>query len=137
MTTALAVTALIISVASFVFNIYQYRINHGARIAEKASALQRFAQDIRRKSEDLKHKFGSTDDVGDYPEHFEKLNVFVEEHITKLIMSKKISLRELTDLERGLLPLELEIDLMHKQVTEAARFNDEVRVYKAAKGNDL
>jgi len=128
-----AVVALLISIASLTFGIYQYRILHRVRVREKATSLLRFAQDLRRKSQDLKHTIDSTDDVDDCAEFLAKFNVLVEEGISKLATSKRTSLGALFEIEQCLLPLELEIDLLQKQVVEVGKFNDEVRVHEATR----
>ena len=133
MITVTPIVALLISLASFAFSIYQYRLLHQVRVGEKASALLRFAYDLRRKSEDLKHKIESTDNVPDCPEYFARVNAFVEEGIKNLAVSRKLPWNELLRIEQHLLPLELEIDLFYKQAEEAGRFNEEVRAYEASK----
>ena len=133
MTTVTAIVALVISLGSLGFSIYQYRILHRMRISEKASSLLRLAQDLRRKSEDLKHTINSTDEVDYCVEFFAKVNTFVKEGIPKLALSSDRSLAELFEMEQHLLSLELEIDLLHKQVVEVGRFNEEVREYEARK----
>lgn len=131
MTAATAIVALVISLGSMAFSIYQYRILQRIRIGERATSLLRLAQDLRRKSEDLKHKIESTDDVDDCSELLAKVNAFVEEGIPKLALSNERTLAELFEMEHHLLSLELEIDLLHKQVVEVGRFNEEVRLYEA------
>lgn len=133
MTTVTAIVALVLSLASLAFSIYQYRILHRVRISEKANSLLRSAQELRRKSEDLKHKIGCTDDVDDCAELLAMVNTFVEEGIPKLTLSKQRSLDELFEIERHLLSLETELDLLYKQVEEVARFNEEVREYERDK----
>ncbi len=95
--------------------------------------MVRLAQDLRRKSEDLKHKIETTDDVNDCAEFLAKVNAFVEEGIPKLALSRERSLQEFFEMEQHLLSLELEIDLFHKQVVEVGRFHEEVREYEARK----
>ncbi|MES2360896.1 MAG: hypothetical protein V4646_03755 [Pseudomonadota bacterium] len=91
------------------------------------------AQDLRRKSEDLKHKIESTDDVDDCSVLLATVNAFAEEVIPKLALSNERTLNDLFQMEHHLLSLELEIDLLHKQVIEVGRFNEEVREYEARK----
>lgn len=138
-TTMIAIVALVISIASLAFGVYQYRILHSVRTSEKATALVRLAQDLRRKSEDLKHLIGCTDDVENSSDLLVKVNDLVNEVVPKLALSKERSLNELFEFERHLLSLELEIDLLHKQVAEVGRWNEEVREYEAKKvaRNDL
>ena len=139
MTIVIAIVALIISLGSFAFNIYQYRILHKVRVGEKATSLIRVAQDLRRKSEDLKHKIGCTDHVDDCAEFLAKVNAFAEDSIPSLVLSKDRSLRELSEIEQHLLSLEMETDLLYKQVVEVGRFNEEVNDYetKRTQRNEL
>jgi len=132
MTIATSVLALLLSLASLAFSVYQYRILHRVRVSEKATALLRLAYDLRRKSEDLEHKIESTDDVDDHAEFIAKINTRVETHATSIATSKKTSLATLVEVEQTLLLLELELDLLLKQVVEVGRFNTEVREHEAA-----
>ncbi len=132
MTIATAVLALLLSLASLAFSVYQYRILHRVRVSEKATALLRLVHDLRRKSEDLKHKIESTDDVDDHAEFIAKINTLVETHGTRIATSKETSLATLVEVEHTLLRLELELDLLLKQVVENDRFNTEVREHEAA-----
>lgn len=122
-----AVIALVISFGSFAFSVYQYRILHLVRVAEKSNLLIRFACDLRRKLEDLKHKADVTDNVDDENEFIQRVSLFVEEAIARIASANRISIDELLRVEKSLLSLELEVDLMYKQVSEVARFNTEDR----------
>ncbi|MDD5332696.1 MAG: hypothetical protein PHS32_03035 [Rhodoferax sp.] len=108
MTTVIAIVALIISLGSFAFSIYQYRILHKVR-------------------------------VDDCAEFLAKVNAFAEESIPSLVLSKDRSLQELFEIEQHLLSLELETDLLYKQVVEVGRFNEEVNDYetKRTQRNEL
>jgi len=136
MTTATAVLALLISIASLAFGIYQYRILHTVRVGEKATALLRLAHDIRRKSQDLEHTIDSTDYAEDQTEFLAKVNQLVEVQVARLATSKKVSLATLAEAERVLLGLELELELLHKQVAKLGRFNEEVRAHEKATRNE-
>ena len=132
MTTVVAILALFISLGNLAFGIYQYRILHRVRFKEKATTILKFAHDIRRKSEDLKYLIGNTDYVDDCTELLAKYDALTESGISSIVNSRTTSLDKLVAIEQSLLPLELELDLLHKQVMEAGRFNEEVRTYKAA-----
>lgn len=133
MTTVTAVIALVISIGNLAFSIYQYRILQRVRIGEKATSLVRVAHDLRRKSEDLKHKVGCTDHAPDLDEFLTKINTFIEESVPNLALSKDRSLKDLIEMEQRLLSLELEVDLLHKQVEDLSRFNEEIRESEAKK----
>ena len=138
MTTIIAALALFISLGNLAFGIYQYRILHLVRVKEKATTVLKFAHDVQRKSEDLKHLISRTDYFDDCTELLGKYNILTESGISSIVNSKRISLDELIIIEQSLLPLELELDLLHKQAEEAGRFNEEVRAHKAtqAKRNE-
>jgi hypothetical protein len=121
-----AIFALVISIASLSFSIYQYQILHRVRKNERATTLIRLTQDLRRKSEDLKHTIDSTDDVDDCEEFLFKLNTLTEVVIPKLAASKKLSIQELFEIEQRLLSTELELDLLQKQIVMVGKFNAEV-----------
>ena len=131
MTTATAVLALIIAIASLAFSIYQYRILHRVRVGEKATALLRLAHDIRRKSQDLKYTIDSTDYMDDHAEFLSKVNHLTEVEAEKITNSKTVAWETLIKVEQVLLPLELEIDLLQKQAVDLGQFNAEVREYEA------
>lgn len=133
MITATAILALLMSIASLAFGIYQYRILHRVRASEKATSLLRLAYKLRGKSQDLEDAIDSTDDAGDHTEFLAKLNALVEAAITRAMASKGMSLETLVEVERRLLSLELEIDLMHKDVLDVGRFNAAVREYEASR----
>jgi len=139
MVTITAIVAILISISSLAFSIQQYRILHKVRIGEKVSSVLRSAYDLRRKSEELKHKIEATDNTPDCPELFTKISTFTEQGIGKLCSSQKLSWEQLHALEQKLLELELEVDLFHKQVMEVDRFNREAQAHDAArprKGKD-
>lgn len=127
MTTVTATVALIISLGSLAFSIYQYRILHKVRVGEKVASLISMVQNLRRKSEDLKHKIENTDHVNDCDEFLDRVNTLTEDGILGLVLSKDRSLQELFEIEQHLLSLELEIDLLYKQVVEVGRFNEELK----------
>lgn len=131
MTAIAAIVALVISLASLAFGVYQYRILHRVRKNERATSLIRCAQDLRRKSEDLKYLIGCTDDAESCDELLMKVNEFVDTTVPMLALSKDRSIDELFVMEQRLLSLELEVDLLHKQVREVRRFNEEVREFES------
>jgi len=128
-----AIAALITSISSFAFGIYQYRILHGVRVGEKANSLLRFACELRKKSEDVKNLVSITDDIPEYAELFEKIKSLTEISIQTLRPSKNLSWGKLHELEQRLLSAELETDLLQKQISEAHRFQEEVRAYNSTK----
>ena len=93
----------------------------------------RVAQELRRKSEDLKHKIDATDHAPNGADFLAKINACVEKSVPSLALSNERSLKELFEMEQHLLSLELEVDLLYKQVVELGRFNEEFREFEARK----
>jgi hypothetical protein len=133
MTTAIAILALLISLASLGFSVYQYRVLHRVRVGEKATTLLRLAQDLRRKTQDLQNTIDSTDHIDDHADFLERINAMIEVEVQRVAASNAHSFETLIKIEQVLLPVELEIDLLHKQVKELGRFNAEVREYEESK----
>lgn len=129
--TAISIVAILISLASLGFGIHQNRVLQRSRKDEKANSVIRIALDIRRKLQDLKHKIDTTDDIEDCAEFIEKSSAFLEERIPVLMGKRLTSLEDLFEAEKRLLSLELEIDLLAKQVGAADELNKEVREYKS------
>lgn len=130
MATIISIIAVIISLSSLGFNIYQNRHLHSLRKYEKANSVIRHSLELRKKLQDLKHKIDCTDDFPDCEKLIKKLSVFSESEITGLAQRKITSIHELFEIEKWLLEMELEIDLLRKQVDEQARWNEEVRKHE-------
>lgn len=130
MSMALAMIALLASIASFGFGVYQYRILDRVRLGEKANNLLRTAYTLQKRSEELRHKIGCTDDAPECEELHAGINKEADAIFAKVTSSKGMSWTELNNMEARLLYLEQEVDLLYKQVTELGRFNEEVPEYE-------
>lgn len=130
MSMALAIIALLVSIASFGFGIYQYSILNRVRLGEKSNNLLRTVYALQRRSEELRHKIGCTDDAPECEELHAGINEVADAIFASVTSRKGMSWRELNDMEARLLSLEQEVSLHYKQVAELGRFNEEVREYE-------
>ena len=130
MATILSILAILISLSSLGFSIYQNRGLQRLKKYEKANTIVRHSLELRKKSQDLTNRIECTDHVPDCPEFINVFNRLVESDIIDLASKETISLSELYKLEKQLLKMELDIDLFIKQVNEVARWNEEVREYE-------
>ena len=127
MTIATSILALLISVASLAFGIYQYRILHTIRVREKGTTLLRLTYELRRKSQKLQSAIDSTDDIDDHADFIANLNLALEMVASKIAIPKATSINTLAEAEQRLLQLELEIDLVQSEVDRAGEFFKESR----------
>lgn len=134
MSMALAIIALLVSVASFGFGIYQYRILNRVRLGEKSNNLLRTVYALQRRSEELRHKIGCTDDAPECEELHAGINEVADAIFARVTSSTGMSWTELNNMEARLLSLEQEVSLHHKQVAELGRFNEEVHEYEKSQG---
>lgn len=127
---SIAIVALIVSIASLGFGIYQYRILDRIRLGEKSNNLLRTVYALQSRSEELRHKIGCTDDAPECEHLHAGINQLADAISAKVTSEKGMSWDELNNMEACFLSLENEVNLYYKQVTEIGRFNEEVREYE-------
>lgn len=132
MATAISIFALLISLTSLAFNFRQYKAMQILRKFEKANSVIRHALELRKKSQDLRNKIGWTDDTEDCDVFLDGFDHLVEKNIAVLAESEITTIAELFEMEKHLLSIELEIDLMSRQVDETDRWNKEEKQYRSA-----
>lgn len=93
------------------------------------------AFDLRRLSQDLRNLIAITDDIDDMEEFFQAIDSVSEELLKNALRNPKISLSNVYKAQQKISDLRLELDLLHKQVLETKRFNDEVAEYEQSKNN--
>lgn len=130
MSMALAIIALLVSIASLGFGIYQYRILDRVRLGEKSNNLLRTAYALQKRSEELRHKIGCTDDAHECEELHAGINEATDAIFARVTSSKGMSWADLNDMEAQILSLKQEVELLYKQVAELGRFNEEVLEYE-------
>lgn len=130
MSIAIAIIALLVSLASLGFGIYQYRILDRIRLGEKSNNLLRAMYALQRRSEELRHKIGCTDDAPECEQLHTGINDAADTTFAKVTSGKGVSWKEANDMEARFLSLEQEVDLFYKQVAELGRFNEDVREHE-------
>lgn len=130
MTLTISIIAILISLGSLAFNLYQFRTTRKLRLLEKANDVSHRAFLLRKLSQDLRNKVSVTDDVPDMDYMLDRLDNAIESGYGKLLSSEKLSIQDAFELERHLLELDLEYDLLSKQVDVQANFNNEVKVLR-------
>ena len=131
----ISIVALCISIAGFGFSIYQWRKNSYIKNSEKIHEVTLEAFDLRRLSQDLRNLIAITDDIDDMEEFFQAIDSVSEELLKNALRNPKISLSNVYKAQQKISDLRLELDLLHKQVLETKRFNDEVAEYEQSKNN--
>ena len=127
MTLTISVFALLISLGGFAFNLYQFANARKLRAREKANEILHKAFALRKLSQDLRQKISVTDHVPDMDDVLDALDAAIEGGFTNILTNKDTSLHDLLGLEQRLKGLELEHELLSKQVDAQEALNNEVR----------
>jgi hypothetical protein len=130
MTLAISIVAILISLGSLAFNLYQFRNTRNLRMLEKSNEVLHRAFLLRKLSQDLRNKISVTDDVPDMDHVLDGLDKAIESGYGRILSSRKLSPQDIFELERHLLELDLEYDLLSKQVDVLADFNNEVKAFR-------
>ena len=131
----ISVVALYISVAGFGFSIYQWKKNSFIKSVEKAHEVTLEAFELRRSSQDLRNLIAITDDIDDMDGLLQATESASEELLQNVLRNPKISLSNVYKAQQKISDLRLELELLHKQVLEAKRFDDEVIEYERSKND--
>ncbi|WP_156782017.1 hypothetical protein [Acidihalobacter aeolianus] len=130
----ISIVALCISIAGFGFSIYQWKKNSFIKSAEKAHEVTLEAFELRRSSQDLRDLIAVTDDIDDM-EGFLRAIDKVSEELLNALRNPRISLVDAYKAQQKISDLRLELDLLHKQVLEVKRLNNEVAEHERSKNN--
>lgn len=125
MTLTLSIIAIVISITSLGFSIYQYYQGSKIKINDKVSSLLEETYTFRKFLDDKKKLCSNTDDIPDYKDLFESGIITVENTIVPVLEKSKISVDDFYLIERKFMGLRNEIELTCKQIEEAIRFNEE------------
>ncbi|EII3094222.1 hypothetical protein ACOB3W_003561 [Vibrio cholerae] len=116
--------ALVVSVASFSFSLFQFNRNQSIKKLEKINDTLKVAFELRLKSQDLRNLIDISDDIDSYEKEIESLNS-VCENASKVLNNPRTKTSEVYIVEQELLKTTLEFDLLSKQIHEQIRFNIE------------
>ena len=135
MTLAISIIAILISIASLGFNFYQYKHSKNIKYLEKSNDILRGANKLRIRSQDLRNKIDSTDDLD--MDHIEQnlsaFNDFVEIQLPKIMGDANATISELYKLEGKLAQFESSIELLSKQIDVAVDFRKQVSDWEKRK----
>lgn len=126
LTLYVSLTAIVISIASFVFTLYQYRKDQNNIQSSKASEVLRKGFSLRKASQILRDKISVTDDIDDCDALLDIIDYFTESTLPKILNKKNVSVQSIYKLQKELLALELEFDLLVKQINVVIDFNAEL-----------
>lgn len=131
MTLAISIIAIVISLASLAFNLYQFKNTKKLRRLEKCNEVLHRAFLLRKLSQDLRNKISVTDDIDDYDHVLDPLDMAIESQFAKLLENTDVPLQDIFALETKLLSLDLEFDLLSKQIDIQIDFNNQVKAVTA------
>lgn len=135
MTLAISIIAIAISLASLAFNLYQFKSTKKLRRLEKCNDVLHRAFLLRKLSQDLRNEISVTDDIDDYDHVLDLLDMAIESQFAKLLGNTDVPLQDIFALETKLLGLglglDLEFDLLSKQIDMQIDFNNQVKVVTA------
>lgn len=129
----ISIVALCISIAGFAFSVYQWKKSAFIKNAEKVHEVTQEAFELRRSSQDLRNLIGVTDDIDDMEELLQATDSASEKLLKNALRNRKTSLRDVYKAQLRIADMRLELDLLHKQILEAKRFNEEVAEYEQSK----
>ncbi len=121
----ISLIAITVSVASFIFTLFQFNRNQDLKRLDKVGEIMNKAFELRRSSQKLKHLIEMTDDIDSHEEAINAINIF-SEHLPNVLNNPKTTVSEIYLVEQKLLKTILEFDLLSMQINEQIRFNTEV-----------
>lgn len=127
----ISIIALLVAFFSFGFTLFQYRRSQSISKLQKVNEVLTFAFSLRSKSQDLRDFIGRTDDIDEQDKFFDKFDLITEVIASKAISNPKFQSSEVYKMEARLLGLDLELNLLNKQIKKIARFNEEVAELEA------
>jgi len=130
MTLIISIIAIIVSMISLAFSFYQYKNNQLVQKLEKSNAVLKHSYNLRKLSQDLRNKVNITDDIDDYNSLLDIFDESLENQLSAILNNVDVSLSDVFKIETALLSLDLEFDLLVKQINESIRFNEEVAEFE-------
>lgn len=127
MSLTLSIVAILISLASFGFGLYQYRNSRKVSLLEKSNTALKHAYEVRKSVQDLRHKIDVTDDIDDHEKELNMLSSATEKLFTHVLDSKSITLEEAYMAEKAIIKIDLEFSLLSKQIDASIAFNEELK----------
>jgi hypothetical protein len=128
MALVLSIVAIVISLAGFAFNVFQFISTRRLKSLEKTNELYNKALSLRKLSMDIRNKAATTDHTPDMDHVFDALDNAIESKFLVFLSQKKpLTMSAVLELEQGFASLHTEFELLSKQVDVQRDFNEEVK----------
>jgi hypothetical protein len=127
MTLTISIAAILISLASLVFNLYQFKNTKNLKRLEKNNEVLQQAFLLRKASQELRDRINVTDDIEDLDHLLIPMNMTIETQFGKMLANPNISIQDIFMIENKLIELDLQLHLLSKQVDVQIDFNNQVK----------
>ena len=99
LTLIISIAAIVISIASFVFTLYQHHKHQNIVQSSKAIEVLKHGFSLRNASQQLRDKISVTDDIDDCDELLNTIDSFTESMLPKILKKQNISIQDIYKLE--------------------------------------
>ncbi|MHB1676805.1 MAG: hypothetical protein ACYCSS_04610 [Sulfuriferula sp.] len=130
MTLTISIVAILISLATLTFNLYQFKNTKKLEKLEKCNEVLQQAFLLRKASQELRNKINVTDDIDDLDYLLIPMNLTIETQFGKMLENVDISIHEVFMIEKKLIQLDLQLTLLSKAVDVKIDFNNQVKHFE-------
>ena len=127
MTLTISIAAILISLASLAFNLYQFKNTKNLKRLEKSNEVLQQAFLLRKASQELQDRINVTDDIEDLSHLLIPMNMTIETQFGKMLANPDVSIQDIFMIENKLIELDLQLHLLSKQVDVQIDFNNQVK----------
>jgi hypothetical protein len=127
MTLTISIAAILISLASFAFNLYQFKNTKNLKRLEKSNEVLQQAFLLRKASQELRDRINVTDDIENLDHLLIPMNMTIETQFGKMLANPDVSIQDVFMIENKLIKLDLQLHLLSKQVDVKIDFNNQVK----------
>ena len=127
MTLTISIAAILISLASLAFNLYQFKNTKNLKRLEKSNEVLQQAFLLRKASQELQDRINVTDDIDDLDHLLIPMNMTIETQFGKMLANPDVSIQDVFMIENKLIELDLQLHLLSKQVDVQIDFNNQVK----------
>ncbi len=127
MTLTISIAAILISLASLAFNLYQFKNTKNLKRLEKSNEVLQQAFLLRKASQELRDRINVTDDIEDLDHLLIPMNMTIETQFGKMLANPDVSIQDVFTIENKLIELDLQLHLLSKQVDVQIDFNNQVK----------
>lgn len=127
MALTLSITAIVISLAGLVFNIYQFISARKLKAREKSNELLNRVLLLRKLSQEIRHKVSNTDHVPDIDHLLDPLDSAIEKDFMGVLAQESPKMSDLLQLDQRISKVHTEFELLSRQVDAMRELNEEVK----------